>query len=73
MCSSDLALRFLRGRIGPLPSEIGDFIDWPQIGAWIAMAIEAERHAERFRVINFVHLIDFTVAMNATDAAVYMD
>ena len=37
------------------------------------MAIQAERHAQRFGVINLLHLVDLAMAMHATDTAIHVD
>src|SRR5512145_2518409 len=37
------------------------------------MALEAKRHAQRLGMIYLHHLVDLTMAMNATDSAVHMD
>ena len=36
------------------------------------MAIQAERHAQRLRVIHLIHLVDLPVALHATDAPVHV-
>src|SRR3954454_13751766 len=56
--------------IAPLPSKVRDFVGRANLGGRIAMAIQAEGHAERLGVVNFIHLVDLRMALNATDAAV---
>src|SRR5436309_4428456 len=56
--------------IVPLPVQVGNLVGWPHARGGIAMAIEAEGHAERFGVINLIHLVDRAVALDATDAAI---
>src|SRR2546425_6249535 len=53
----------------PLPVQVGDLVGRPHPRGGIAMAIQAERHAERFGVIHLVHRVDRTMAFDATDAA----
>ena len=57
----------------PLPIQIGDFILGTHLRGWIAMAIEAERHAERLIVVNLFHFVDRTMTFNAADAAIDVD
>src|ERR1039458_6887767 len=58
------------GRIGaPLPAQIRDLVHRPDERRRLAMAIEAETHAERFGVRNLVHPVNTPVAGYATDAA----
>src|SRR5206468_7398212 len=59
--------------IVPLPVQVGNLVGWPHARGGIAMAIEAEGHAERFGVINLIHLVDRAVALDATDAAIHVD
>src|SRR6266516_3259328 len=59
--------------IVPLPVQVGNPVGRPHARGGIAMAIEAEGHAERLGVINLVHLVDLAVALDATDAAVHVD
>lgn len=59
--------------IAPFPIQIRDLLRRPDLRGRIAMAIEAERHAERLGVLDFVHLVDLAVTLDTTDAAVHMD
>jgi len=61
------------GIIAPFPGQISDFIDRTDMGGGIAMAIQTETHAQGFRVLHFIHLIDLAVTFHATDAAGDMD
>jgi hypothetical protein len=68
-----LPFRFLlRGVPGRLPIQIRNLVRVAKFRRRIPMAIQAERHAQRFRVINFIHLVDLPMAFNATDAAIHM-
>ena len=64
---SKLNLRRFRGL---LPRKIRDFILRTQLHFRMAMALQAERHAERLGVINFVHLVNASVTFHAADAAI---
>lgn len=55
------------------PGKVGDLVDRAQFHLRLAMAFEAERHAERFCVVNFFHLIDAAMAFNTADAAIHVD
>ena len=65
---------FSFGGIGtPLPAQIGDFIHGTDGRRRVAMAIEAETHAERFIVAHLVHLIHAPMTFQATHAAPDVD
>src|SRR5438270_5285586 len=57
----------------PLPVQVGDLVGRTHPRGGIAMAIEAESHAQRFGMINLVHLVDLAMALDTTDAAVDVD
>ena len=57
----------------PLPIQIEHFLWWPDVFAGIAMAIEAEGHAQRLHLPNFIELMNFTMAMDAADTPIHMD
>ena len=62
-----------RGLIGigaPLPVELRDFVRRTNLRRRVAMAVEAETHAQRFVMAHFIHLVNATVAFRATDAAI---
>src|ERR1039457_811332 len=57
-------------RIGaPLPAEARDLVRRTDGGGGIAMAVEAESHAEGFVVAHFVHLVNAPVTFHATESA----
>src|SRR5205823_12594286 len=57
----------------PSPIQIGNLVGWTHPRGGIAMAIEAEGHAEWFGMVNLVHLVDLAMALDTTDAAVHVD
>src|SRR2546422_11163544 len=57
----------------PLPVQVGDLVGRTHPRGGIAMAIEAESHAQRFGMVNLVHLVDLAMALDTTDAAVHVD
>ncbi len=58
------------GGVGaPLPIELGHFVRRANDRRRIAIAIETETHAQRFRFAHFVHRVHAPVAFDATDAA----
>ena len=52
-----------------LPFQISDLVHRTQFRLGMTMTFQTERHAERFRVIYFIHLINAPVTFHATDAA----
>ena len=66
-----LALR-LRKIFRPLPIEVEHFLRRTDMRRRIAMAIQAETHAQRLGLRHFIHLVHFAVALNATDAAIHV-
>ena len=52
----------------PLPIELGNPIDRPQMLVRLAMATDTPSHRQLLRLINRLHLIDPTMASDATDA-----
>lgn len=65
-------LSFL-GLNAPFPVQIGNFVQRPQLGRRVAMAIEAERHGQRLEMINLIHLVNGPMAFHTTDSPVHMD
>src|SRR5258708_7576699 len=59
--------------ITPFPVEVRDLFRRPDFGCRITMAIETKSHAEWLIMINLFHLVDWTMALNATDTAIDMD
>lgn len=57
----------------PLPAQIRDLVGWPDMRRRVTMAIKAETHAERLRMIDLVHLVNPPVTFHATDAARHVD
>ena len=55
--------------IAPFPVEVRDLVNRAKFGGGIAMALQTERHAKRLGVLDFVHLIDLTMAFDAGNAA----
>ena len=55
-----------------IPIQLRDLVLRPQVRRGIAMAIQAEGHAQWFGVINLFHLVDLAMAMHATDPAIHM-
>ncbi len=55
-----------------VPSKVGDFIQGAQVRSGIAMAVEAKGHVEGLHLVDFFHVINLAVAMDATDAAVHV-
>jgi len=53
-----------------IPVKVRDELGRTDVSLWIAMAIEAESHAERFRVGNHFHLVDLAMAAHARDTTV---
>ena len=51
-----------------LPRKIRYLIDRPDIRGRIAMTIKAHAHIQRLHLLDFDHLIDASVAANATDS-----
>jgi len=64
---AELKLRRLGGRF---PRQVGDLVLGPQLQFRMTMAFQAEGHAERFGVINLIHLVNAPVTFHAADAAV---
>ena len=56
-----------------LPCQVRDFVWRPQLQFGMPMAFQAESHAQRFGVIDLVHLVDASVAFDTTDSACDMD
>ena len=63
----------LREIFGRLPIQIRDFLGRADVFAGVAMAIQAEGHAQRLQLAHFVELIDLPVAMHATDPSIHVD
>src|SRR6185369_7010932 len=55
-----------------LPVEIEDLLGWPDELFRVAMAVQAESHAQRLRMPDLVHLVNLAVAMIATDPAIHV-
>jgi len=55
------------------PVKIRDFLNRAKFGLGMAMAIQAEGHAQWLVMVNLIHFVDWPVALNATDAAVHMN
>ena len=53
--------------------QVGNLVRRTHARGGIAMAVQAEAHAQRFGVIDLVHLVDRAMALDATDAAVDVD
>lgn len=54
----------------PLPIEIVNGFEWPDVLLRIAVALQAKCHTQRLGMVNHFHLVDLAVALDATDAAV---
>src|SRR5260370_36268496 len=67
-----LARGFLR-IAAPLEIQVRDPVEWPQFRGRIAVAIQAESHAQGLIVINLLHLVNLSVTFHATDATVDVD
>ena len=55
------------------PGQISDFTHGAEGILRFTVTLKAERHAEGLVVMNFDHLVDATMALNATDASVYVN
>ena len=55
-----------------MPVKIEYLLRGPEVVLRIAMAVQAEAHAERLSMPDLLHFVDFAVAMVATDAPIYM-
>ena len=60
------------GGLVRVPVQVEDLLGRTDVFLGIPMAIQAETHAQRLRVADFIHLVDFTVALHATNPAVHM-
>jgi hypothetical protein len=54
-------------------THIGNFGLGTQTRRWIAMAIKTPAHAQWLRLIHLDHLINPSMALDATDSATYVD
>ena len=66
ICHQGLSVEILRGH----PIQIINLIRRTNIPGRIPMTIEAERHAQRFILADFIQFVNVAMAMNATDAAI---
>jgi len=57
----------------PLPIQIRDLVLRTHLRRWVAMAIEAECHAQRLIMVNLFHLVDGAVTFDAAYAAIDVD
>ena len=68
-----LLRRILFGIVAPLPIQVRDLVQRAEFGGGIAMAIEAEGHAQRLVMIDFLHLVDGAMALDAANASIHVD
>ena len=65
---------FISGKIlRSNPVQVVDLLWGAKIGGRIALAIQTEAHAQRFGMINFVHLVNLAVAMDAGNTPVHVN
>src|SRR5437867_9465271 len=62
----------LRQMLVRIPRQVRDLFQRTQIRRGITMTIQAERHAQRFRVPHLFHLVNLAMAMHTTDAAIHV-
>ena len=55
-----------------IPVQIGNLVWRPQIRRRVAMALKAESHAERLRLLHLVHLMDLAMAMDAANSTIHV-
>ena len=60
------------GVLAPFPVQIGDVLRRTDLGGRITMAIQAERHAQRLKMINFIHFVDRTMTFHAANPSVHV-
>src|ERR1044071_1791763 len=69
ICSFEHLLpRVLFRVVAPFPIQICNLIRRPDFGGGIAMAFQAETHAQRLILMDLLHLVDRSMTLDATDA-----
>jgi len=63
----------LRGAGRRFPIQVGDLVEWTQMILRGSMALETPTHAVGLGVVDDFHVVDLTVAGDATDTSVYVN